>query len=184
MFLSAPSAAPVITAAYNVSSQEIFIAWQPPPSETLNGKLRKYEIHIKKITPIQPTTLPTSNVAPTYSGHSARSSVILPSASTSSLSTPIPTTPSDGFPLTEPPEPTPEPEEARKLQSGVPVDVGLVLNYTVGDLDKWTSYEVKVRAVTVAPGLFSKEVTVRTDEDGKTVLFYGACTAVHVQSEG
>ncbi|KAL9967588.1 hypothetical protein ACROYT_G025850 [Oculina patagonica] len=158
---AAPSAAPVITAAYNVSSQEIFLAWQPPPSETLNGKVQKYEIHIKKVTLIQPTTLPTSKVA--------GSSVAMPSMASSSssvLSTPVPTTPSGGSHVTEPIEPTEEPEERTTPQDGSPVviDAGLVLNYTVGNLDKWTSYEVKVRAVTIAPGPFSDKVIVRTDE--------------------
>ena len=157
------------------------MSWQPPPPESLNGKLQKYEIHIKKLTPIQPTTLPTSKVASTYSSHNAKLSVAMPSmvspsSSASVLSSPIPTTPSGGFPVTEPLEPTEEPEERTTPQDGSPVliDVGLVLNYTVGNLDKWTNYEVRVRAVTVGPGPFSKKVIVRTDEDGRSVLFFAA----------
>lgn len=177
LFLSAPSDAPVITAAHYTSSQEIFVAWQPP--KTLNGKLRKYEIYVKKITPAQPTTLPTSNVAPTYSGQSAGPSVTMPSASSWSSSSmsipsiPTPTTPVGGFPVTEPFEPTEEPEEWRQLQSGssVVINVGLVLNYTVRNLDKWARYEMKLRAVTVAPGPFSDKVIVRTDEDGKCAFY-------------
>ncbi|XP_068670555.1 receptor-type tyrosine-protein phosphatase F-like [Montipora foliosa] len=47
----------------------------------------------------------------------------------------------------------------------VPLGVGLNLSYQIGQLKKWTSYKVKVRALTVAPGPFSEEVTVHTDED-------------------
>ena len=144
MFLSAPSAAPVITTAHNVGSQEIFIAWQPPPAGTENGIFKKYEIYIKKETPQEPTTIPTTG----------------------------------GFPVTEPLEPTPEPE-FEKLQSGSQVNVGLVLNYTVRNLDKWTNYELKVRAVTIAPGPFSDKFIVRTDEDGKDALFMIASLQIH-----
>ena len=175
--VSAPSVAPVITTTYNVSSQEIFIAWRPPPPESLNGKLRKYEINVKKVTQtIQPTTLPTSKVAPTNSMHNAKSSVAMPNLASSFVpvpSTPIPTTPIGSFPPTEPSEPTEEPEERTTPQDGlpVPIDAGLGLNYTVGNLQKWTSYEVKVRAVTIAPGPFSNKVIVRTDEDGKSLCY-------------
>ena len=144
--MSAPSAAPVITAARNVSSQEIFIAWQPPPAGTENGIFQKYEIYIKKETPQELTTAPTTG----------------------------------GFPVTEPLEPTPEPE-FEKLQSGVLVNVGLVLNYTVRNLDKWTDYEIKVRAVTIAPGPFSDKFIVRTDEDGKDALFMNHCIFANTQ---
>ena len=144
MFLSAPSAAPVITAARNVGSQEILIVWQPPPPGTENGIFQKYEIYIKKETPQEPTTIPTT----------------------------------DGLPVTEPLEPTPEPE-FEKLQSGSLVNVGLVLNYTVRNLDKWANYEIRVRAVTIAPGPFSDKVIVRTDEDGKNALFMIASLQIH-----
>ena len=80
--------------------------------------------------------------------------------------------------MTEPLEPTPEPE-FEKLQSGLRVNVGLVLNYTVHNLDKWTDYEIKVRAVTIAPGPFSDKVIVRTDEDGKNALFMIAFLQIH-----
>ena len=174
--MSAPSGAPLITAAQAISSQEILVVWQPPPPETLNGKLQKYEIHVRKTTSIQPTTLPTSKVvATTYTLHSAVSSVIMPSAGSLSSSftsvslTPKPTTPGGAYTVTKPLEPTQEPEEQRAVQghSLWLIDAGLVLNYTVGNLEKWTTYEVKVRAVTVAPGPFSDKVTVRTSEDGK-----------------
>lgn len=174
--VSAPSGAPLITAAHAISSQEILVAWQPPPPETLNGKLQKYEIHVRKTTSLQPTTLPSSKVvATTYTLRGAGSSVIMPSGGslsssfTSVSSTPKPTMPGGALPVTEPLEPTQEPEEPRTDQVGSlsVIDAGLVLNYTVGNLDKWTIYEVKVRAVTVAPGPFSDEVIVRTSEDGK-----------------
>lgn len=76
--------------------------------------------------------------------------------------------------MTEPLEPTEESEEQRTAQGGslAVIDAGLVLNYTVGNLDKWTIYEVKVRAVTVAPGPFSDKVIVRTNEDGKLVFLF------------
>lgn len=76
--------------------------------------------------------------------------------------------------MTEPLEPTEESEVQRTAQGGslVVIDAGLVLNYTVGNLDKWTIYEVKVRAVTVAPGPFSDKVIVRTNEDGKLVFLF------------
>ena len=75
--------------------------------------------------------------------------------------------------MTEPLEPTEEPEKQRTGQVGshLVINAGLVLNYTVGNLDKWTVFEVKVRAVTVAPGPFSDKVIVGTSEDG-TLFFY------------
>ena len=172
--MSAPSGAPEIV-AHAISSQEILVAWQPPPPGTLNGKLRKYEIHVRETTSVQPTTLPTSKVVSTRNTvHGAGSSVIMPSTGsllssfTSVPSTPKPTTPGDAFLVTE------EPEEQRRDQGGSPgvIDAGLVLNYTIGNLDKWTIYEVKVRAVTIAPGPFSDKVTVRTSEDGKIVFLF------------
>ena len=69
--------------------------------------------------------------------------------------------------------PTSAPTEGTPIegiqQGGEPVllGVGLNLSYQIGQLKKWTSYEVKVRALTVAPGPFSEEVTVHTDEDGE-----------------
>ena len=180
--MSAPSGAPLITAADAISSQEFVVAWTPPPPETLNGELQTYEVHVRKTTSVQPTTLPTSKVAATtYTLHGAVSSVILPSAVslsssfTSVSSTPKPTTPGGAFTVTKPLEPTQEPEDQRSDQGGSMfwvIDAGLVLNYTVGDLEKWTTYEVKVRAVTVAPGPFSNKVTVRTSEDGKLVFLF------------
>ena len=179
--VSAPSDAPLITVAQAINSQEIWVAWQPPPLETLNGKLQKYEIHVRKTTSVQPTTLPTRKaVATTSTLHAAALSVIMPSAGSVSSSftsvplTPKPTTPGGAFPVTEPSEPTQEPGEQRTDQGGSlgVIDAGLVLNYTVRNLDKWTSYEVKVRAVTVAPGPFSNKVIVRTSEDGKFVLLF------------
>ena len=203
--VSAPSGAPVITAAHAISSQEIFVAWQPPPTEMLNGKLQKYEIYVKKTTSVQPTTLPTRKVvATTYIGHGTGSSVRRPgvaslsssftsvpstfkpttpvsipgvgSLSSSFMSVPStlkPTTPGGASPVTEPVEPTEELEEQRTDQSGSfgVIDAGLVLNYTIGNLDKWTIYELKVRAVTIAPGPFSDKVIVRTNEDGKLGFF-------------
>ena len=184
--MSAPSGAPEIV-AHAISSQEILVAWQPPPPGTLNGNLRKYEIHVRKTTSVQPTTLPTSKVVATRKTlRGTGSSVIMPSAGsllpsfTSVPSIPKPTTPG-AFPVTEPLEPTQEPEEQRRDQGGPfgVIDAGLVLNYTIGNLDKWTIYEVKVRAVTVAPGPFSDKVTVRTSEDGKLVFFYSlACLII------
>lgn len=179
--VSAPSGAPSITAAHAISSQEIFVAWQRPPTETLNGKLQKYEIYVKKTTSVQPTTLPTRKVvATTYTVHGTGSSVRIPgvaslsSSFTSVPSTLKPTTPGRASPVTEPVEPTEELEEQRTDQSGSlgVIDAGLVLNYTIGNLDKWTIYELKVRAVTVAPGPFSDKVIVRTNEDGKLAFFY------------
>ena len=75
--------------------------------------------------------------------------------------------------MTEPVEPTEELEEQRTDQSGSfeVIDAALVLNYTIGNLDKWTIYELKVRAVTIAPGPFSDQVIVRTNEDGKLGFF-------------
>lgn len=178
--MSAPSGAPLITAAHAISSQEIFVAWQPPPTAMLNGKLQKYEIYVKKTTSVQPTTLPTRKVvATTYIVHGTGSSVRIPgvaSLSSSFMSVPStlkPTTPGGASPVTEPVEPTEELEEQRTDQSGSfeVIDAGLVLNYTIGNLDKWTIYELKVRAVTIAPGPFSDKVIVRTNEDGKLGFF-------------
>lgn len=179
--VAAPSGAPQITAVHAISSQEIVVAWQPPPPETLNGKLQKYEIQVRKATSVQPTTLPTSKVVATkYTLHGAVSSVIMPSAGplsssvTSLPSTPKPTTPGGAITVTEPLEPTQRSEEQRAGQGGALwlIDAGLVLNYTVDNLEKWTTYEVKVRAVTVAPGPFSNKVTVRTSEDGKFIFLF------------
>lgn len=204
--MSAPSGAPSITAAHAISSQEIFVAWQPPPTETLNGKLQKYEIYVKKTTSVQPTTLPTRKVVvTTYIVHGTGSSARIPGVASLSSSftsvpstfkptTPVripgvgslsssftsvpstlkPTTPGRAFPVTEPVKPTEELEEQRTDQSGSfgVIDAGLVLNYTIANLDKWTIYELKVRAVTIAPGPFSDKVIVRTNEDGKLAFFY------------
>ena len=169
VLIIAPSGAPTITAAYNLSSQEIFVSWQPPSPERLNGKVRKYQLRIQEVN-AQPTTPPTSK----SSVPSAVSSIVLSVPSSSSLpapSTPVPTTPSgNGFPVTEPLEP-PSEAEGLRLLVGSPVDVGLVLSYQVSSLKKWTAYEVEVRAVTVTPGPFSKKVTVQTDEDGESFLW-------------
>ena len=155
----APSGSPNITAAYNLSSHEIFVAWQPLPPEILNGRLRNYQIRVKEVN-IQPTTSPTSKII---------LSTVTPSSSSLATSTPVPTTPSgSGYSVTEPLEPPTEGERREKRQAGLPVlDAGLAVSFRIGQLNKWTYYEVSVRAVTVAPGPFSDKVTVRTDEDGK-----------------
>ena len=156
----APSGSPNITAAYNLSSHEIFVAWQPLPPEILNGRLRNYQIRVKEVN-MQPTTLPTSKIV--------LSTVTLSSSSSLATSTPIPTTPGvSGHPVTEPLEPPTEGGRREKRQAGLPViDAGLAVSFRIGQLNKWTYYEVSVRAITVAPGPFSDKVTVRTDEDGK-----------------
>jgi len=155
----APSGSPNITAAYNLSSHEIFVAWQPLPPEILNGRLRNYQIRVKEVN-MQPTTSPTSKII---------LSTVTPSSSSLATSTPVPTTPSgSGYSVTEPLEPPTEGERREKRQAGLPVlDAGLAVSFRIGQLNKWTYYEVSVRAVTVAPGPFSNKVTVRTDEDGK-----------------
>ena len=163
----APSSAPKITAAYGLSSQEIYVAWQPPSLETLNGKLQKYQIRIRKMG-----AQPTASHTPILSHL---------------LSTPVPTPPSSsGNPVTEPHEPNFEPGSRGELQSGAPVviDVGLNQSYRIGQLEKWTSYEVQVRAVTVAAGPYSDKVVVQTDEDGKYgFMFWGEKKSVHNKVE-
>ena len=155
----APSGSPNITAAYNLSSHEIFVAWQPLPPEILNGRLRNYQIRVKEVN-MQPTTSPTSKII---------LSTVMPSSSSLATSTPVPTTPSgSGYSVTEPLEPPTEGERREKRQAGLPVlDAGLAVSFRIGQLNKWTYYEVSVRAITVAPGPFSDKVTVRTGEDGK-----------------
>ena len=146
----APSGAPVIISAEGISSQEIFVVWQPLSPETLNGKLQKYQIRLRKMN-AQPTA--THTPIPAHL-----------------LSTQVPTTPSSsGNPVTEPHEPNSESGSRRELQFGaaVVIDAGLNQSYHIGQLEKWTSYEVQVRAVTVAPGLYSNKVVVKTEEDGK-----------------
>ena len=132
----------MIMAAYNSSSTEVFLTWQPPRPETLNGKLRSYLVQIMEIK-LLPTSAPTrgaSKVLPS----------VAPSPSSSSTRVTIP--------------PSGEPHLST-------TDVGLNLSYHIGQLKKWTSYEVKVRAVTIAPGPFSEAVMVRTDEDGECIVF-------------
>jgi hypothetical protein len=48
-----------------------------------------------------------------------------------------------------------------------PLDAGLNLSIILNNLEKFTVYEVRVRAVTLTPGPYSSPVTVQTDEDGK-----------------
>ena len=167
---SAPSSAPTITEAYSTSSEAISIAWNPPAPETLNGKLRKYQLRLTEIS-TQPTIMPTSRNS--ISGMTS-SAPLLPS----SLE---PTTPSDSeIPVTS--EPPGEGRGRSKRQVGSPVlidvgspvllDVGTAVSYVAHGLKKWTFYEVEVRAFTVAAGPFSKKWSVRTDEDGKSVVVH------------
>ena len=163
---SAPSGAPTITAADSTSSEAISIAWDPPALDTLNGKLRKYQLRLTEIS-TQPTIMPTSRNS--ISGLTTSAS-LLPSS-------PVPTRPSDSeIPVTT--EPHREGNGRSKRQVGLPVvlDVGTAVSYEAHGLKKWTVYEVEVRAVTVAPGPFSNKLSVRTDEDGKSVV-------VHVKVE-
>ena len=158
---SAPSSAPTITEAYSTSSEAISIAWNPPAPETLNGKLRKYQLRLTEIS-TQPTIMPTSRNS--ISGMTSSAS-LLPS----SLE---PTTPSDSeIPVTA--EPPGEGRGRSKRQVGSAVlDVGTAVSYVAHGLKKWTFYEVEVRAVTVAAGPFSKKWSVRTDQDGKSVVVH------------
>lgn len=165
--MTAPSGSPRITTAYNLSSHEIYVAWHPPSPETLNGRLRRYQIRIREVG-TQSTTSPspvTGGITHTVVGFSV--------ASSSSLSpgafTPVPTTPSEaGIPVTEHQELNTEEERKEpQVESAVVIDAGLNVSYHIGQLKKWTAYEVEVRAITVAPGPFSNKVTVWTDEDGK-----------------
>lgn len=150
VLMLAPSGAPVIISAEGISSQEIQVVWLPLSPETLNGKLQKYQIRLKKMT-AQPATTHTPILSHL-------------------LSTQVPTTPSSsGNPVTEPHEPNSESGSRRELQFGgaVVIDAGLNQSYHIGHLEKWTMYEVQVRAVTVAPGPYSGKVVARTGEDGK-----------------
>ena len=159
---SAPSSAPTITEAYSTSSEAISIAWNPPAPETLNGKLRKYELRLTEIS-TQPTIMPTSRNS--ISGMTSSAS-LLPS----SLE---PTTPSDSeIPVTSEPPGEGRGRSKRQVGSPVLIDVGTAVSYVAHGLKKWTSYEFEVRAVTVAPGPFSKKWSVRTDEDGKSVVVH------------
>ena len=156
VLMLAPSGAPVIISAEAISSQEILVLWQPLSPETLNGKLQKYQIRLKKMN-MQPTTIHTPMLSHL-------------------LSTQVPTTPSSsGNPVTELHEPNSESGRRRELQFGgaVVIDAGLNQSYHIGQLEKWTMYEVQVRAVTVAPGPYSGKVVVKTKADGKymTVWF-------------
>ena len=157
---SAPSSAPFITTAYNTSSEAIFIAWDPPALDTLNGKLRKYQLCLTEIS-TQPTIMPTSRNS--FSGLTSSAS-LLPSS-------PVPTTPSDSeIPVTTEPHREGNGRSKRQVGSPVLLDVGTAVSYEAHGLKKWTFYEVEVRAVTVAPGPFSNKLSVRTDEDGKSVV--------------
>ena len=163
---SAPSSAPTITAAYSTSSEAIFIAWDPPALDTLNGKLRKYQLRLTEIS-TQPTIMPTSRNS--ISGLTSSAS-LLPSS-------PVPTTPSDsGIPVTTEPHREEKGRSKRQVGSPVILDVGTAGLHEAHGLKKWTIYEVEVRAFTVAPGPFSNKLSVRTDEDGKSVV-------VHVKVE-
>ena len=164
---SAPSGAPTITAAHSTSSEAIFIAWDPPALDTLNGKLRTYQLRLTKIS-TQPTIImPTSRKS--ISGLTSSAS-LLPSS-------PVPTTPSDSeIPVTTEPHREGNGRSKRQVDSPVLLDVGTAVSYEAHGLKKWTFYEVEVRAVTVAPGPFSNKLSVRTDEDGKSVV-------VHVKVE-
>lgn len=49
VFVSAPSSPPLNVTAYGRNSTSIMLSWQPPPTDTLNGELQKYEVKIEKV---------------------------------------------------------------------------------------------------------------------------------------
>ena len=147
--MTAPSGSPVITAAYNVSSTEIFVAWKPPPLQTLNGKLRSYEVQITEIK-ASPTYLPTKVTVSSSSSSSGSSTRV-------------------SYPTREPHMLTTAVAAVEGIQQiGVPVslDANLSIHINIAELKKWSYYEVRVRAHTIAAGPFSDAVVVQTDEDG------------------
>ena len=156
----APSSAPFITTASDTSSEAIFVAWDPPALDTLNGKLRKYQLRLTEIS-TQPTIMPTSRSS--ISGLTSSAS-LLPSS-------PVTTTPINSeIPVTTEPHREGKGRSKRQVGSPVLLDVGTAVSYKAHGLKKWTFYDVEVRAVTVAPGPFSNKLSVRTDEDGKSVV--------------
>ena len=152
--MTAPSGSPVITTAHNVSSTEIVVAWKPPPLQTLNGKLRSYEVQITELKGT-PTSLPTEVT-------------VLSSSSSFGSSTHV------SYPTREPHMLTTAAAAVEGIQQvGVPVYLDAKLNMTIhiAELKKWSYYVVRVRAHTIAAGPFSDAVVVRTDEDGGWHLF-------------
>ena len=156
--MTAPSGSPVITAAYNVSSTEIFVAWKPPPPQTLNGKLRAYRVQIMEIK-ATPTSVPTE-MAVSSSSSSFGSSTHAP------------------YPSREPHMLTTSAAAVQGIQQvGEPVELDAKLNLSIriAKLKRWTYYKVRVRAITVAAGSFSNAVIVQTDEDGEWHLGNQGC---------
>ncbi|XP_044179418.1 receptor-type tyrosine-protein phosphatase S-like isoform X11 [Acropora millepora] len=148
---AAPSGSPVITTAHNVSSTEIVVAWKPPPLQTLNGKLRSYEVQITELKGT-PTSLPTEVTVSSSSSSFGSSAHV-------------------SYPTREPHMLTTAAAAVEGIQQvGVPVSLDAKLNLSIhiAELKKWSNYLVRVRAHTVAAGPFSDAVVVRTDEDAPT----------------
>lgn len=165
LFPPAPSAPPQEVQANTTSSTSIRVTWRPPPSGTLNGVLTKYEVLVQKLvrSTASPSTTHSSTARVVSSSSGAKNTVSSISASGTY------TSPSTSVPPTEPTESPTEPGPPPKSLVG-PVNAGLNLSIIVRNLEKFTFYEVRVRAVTIRPGPFSAPITVQTDEDGKSVV--------------
>ncbi|XP_031573109.1 receptor-type tyrosine-protein phosphatase delta-like [Actinia tenebrosa] len=162
----APSAPPQDVQAYNTSSTSIRVTWRPPPSDTLNGVLTKYEVLVRKLVRSSASQSASQTSSPRVSSTYITASLSSGVRHTLSTISATGTNPSSST-IVPPTEPTEAPIEPTSPPESLvaPIDAGLNLSIIVSNLEKFTFYEVRVRAVTVRPGPYSAPVNVQTDED-------------------
>lgn len=200
--VSGPSSPPLNVTIHSITSTSIVVSWQPPPSDTLNGELQKYEVLLEKaaLDECLSSSLSSSNtgtLASTVSKRASLSSTSSPSSTiklqisssvglsipeiisssavqttAQSSSTVIPTT----IPI-EPTKPTELPERPLLLVGGL-VDAGKNLSKMLVNLEVFTCYSIQVRAVTSSPGPWSAKILAKTRQDSKLTFLLSVCTSI------